>query len=128
MANTIEKQVINDGKLNYKVKVHIDGDGSGDEAATLLIDVSTLNHAPTGLVLISVNSALVGFTAELEWDATTNIHFWEIPDYDHSINLGEAGIPNNAGAGVTGDVDITTTGLGAGDTGHMVLLFEKRYD
>ena len=38
-----------------------------------------------------------------------------------------SGIPNNAGSGVTGDLDFTTVGAGAGDTYMIVLELIKGY-
>lgn len=127
MANIIEKQTIVDGSRNLVVKVHIDGDGSGEETNTVLIDASTYTPAFTDLKLMKIQSNFVGFTAELIWDATTNVHGWEIPDYEQVQEFREVGgIPNSAGPGKTGDVLITTTGLGAGDTGHALLYFKKK--
>lgn len=128
MANTIQLQTINDGERNLVVKLHIDGDGSGDETATKIIDASTFTHSPVKLRLLKLAANLVGFTAELIWDATTPIHLFEIPDYDSDKDFSKfGGIPNNGGVGVTGDVLITTTGLGAADTGHVILHFIKTY-
>ena len=128
MANTVEVQTINDGDRNLVIKVHIDGDGSGEETATNIVDISTLSGSPTSLRLLSILSGFVGFSAELLWDATADVHLFEIPDYELDMCFKHfGGIPNNAGAGVTGDVLITTTGLGLGDTGHAVLHFIKTY-
>lgn len=128
MANTIQLQTINDGEVNLVVKLHIDGDGTGDEAATKIIDASTFNFSPAKLRLLSISSNFIGFTAELIWEATTPVHLFEIPDYDSEKDFSKfRGIPNNGGVGVTGDVLLTTTGLGAGDTGHAVLHFIKTY-
>lgn len=127
MANTIETQTIVDGSSNLVVKIHIDGDGTGDEAVTVLIDASTYSPAFTNSRLMHIHSNLVGFSAELIWDATTNVHAWICPDYDQDQDFTHVGgIPNNTGAGRTGDVLITTTGLGAGDTGHIMLWFKKK--
>ena len=128
MANLIEKQTVMDGERNLVVKAHIEGDGSGEETATFLIDMSAYSNSPTSLKLLHLKAALTGFSAELYWDATSDIHLFNVPDFDVDQDFGDfGGIPNNAGTGVTGDVNITTTGLGAGDTGHIVLHFLKKY-
>ena len=128
MTNTIEAQTINDGERNLVVKVHIDGDGSGEETATLLIDMSAYNNSPTSLRLDRVQAALTGFSVELLWDATTDVHATNIPDFDVSQDFGHiGGLNNNAGTGVTGDVNFSTVGLGSGDTGTMMLYFTKKY-
>lgn len=124
MANTIQTQVLNNGPRNLALKIHIDGDGSGDEAATQLIDASVYHTGD--IVLVGMESQCVGFSAELMWDATTDVHCMQIPDYDVDLDLRDiGGIRNNAGAGKTSDVNITTTGLGLGDSGHIILHFRK---
>lgn len=129
MANTITKQTIIDGSKYLYVNIHIHGDGSGEESATTLIDASTYTPAFTNCTLMGIHSTLNGFTAELLWDATTDVHLISIPDYQFNLN-GEqigwgAGIPNNAGAGKTGDINITTVGLGANDHGSIILELRK---
>lgn len=129
MANTITKHTIQDGSKNLVVKVHILGDGTGEETALVLLDASSYTPAFTSGKLIGVHSALNGFTAHLDWDATANIPLLDIPDYEYNLN-GEqigwfGGIPNNAGAGKTGDILMTTIGLGAGDHGTLILEIRK---
>ena len=127
MANTVETQTIVDGSRNLVVKVHIHGDGTGDESETLLIDASSYTPAATSLKLMEVKSNFVGFTAELIWDATTNVHAWQMPDYEQRQEFWQVGgIPSNVGAGETGDVLITTSNLGNGDSGTALLFFKKR--
>ena len=37
------------------------------------------------------------------------------------------GIPNNAGSGVTGDIDSTTVGHSSGDAYSIILVLNKNY-
>ena len=127
MANTITKQTLIDGDRNLVVHIHIDGDGSGEETDTVLIDASTYAPAFTNSKLIRVEATLNGFTIDLNWDATTNIPLISIPDYDFNVDFSRyGGITNNTGVGKTGDVVFTTTGLGATDHGFMILEFKKK--
>ena len=131
MANLIEKQTIQDGERNLVLKIHIDGDGSGEETSTLLIDVSSYAGSPTELVLKEIKAGLTGFSLELLWDATTDVHLFNVPDFDVDQSFDTSmfsGIPNNAGTGKTGDINFTTVGLGATDTGHIWMWFIKKYD
>ena len=131
MANTIELQTIVDGPRHLVVKVHIHGEAAGsDESETVLIDASTYTPAFTSCTLIGIHSSLVGFTAELLWDATTNISLIDLPDYEYNLNGHQigwfSGIPNNAAAGKTGDILITTTGMTtAADHGTIILELRK---
>lgn len=133
MANTISKQTILDGDRNLVVKVTIVGDNTGDESATQLIDMSTYaartsDDAPVdSLQLLCVSSSLEGWSARLLWDATADVDLLHLPSgnyFDDFQRFG--GIPNNAGAGVTGDINITTVGLGT-ENGHLTLHFKKKY-
>lgn len=132
MANTITKQTIVDSERNLVVKVTIAGDNSGDESATLLIDLSDYapserEGAPTSVKLMRVIGSLDGFTATLEWDADSNVDAWTIPADASHVDFGLfGGLVNNAGIGVTGDIAISTNGLGS-ENGSFVLEMVKRY-
>lgn len=126
MANTITTQVLDNGPRNLALNIFITGDGTGEETNTLLVDASA--YGATDLVLSRVWANLSGFTLDLIWDATANVPFLHIADYDisylpHLID----GITNNAGSGKTGDVLFSTTGLGSGDKGSLILHFKKKY-
>lgn len=127
MVNSIEKQTIVNGPKNLVVKAHIDGDGSGEETDTILINVS--DYAATEVSIIGIHTTLSGFTADLIWDATANVACINIPDYEYNLN-GDikhfGGLPNNAGAGKTGDILITTIGLGASEHGTIILEMKKK--
>lgn len=125
MANTIETQVFENGPRNLCLKIHIDGDGSGDETTKRIVDVSQYNCPE--VKLMTLQATLVGFTLEFIWEASSNLHALEVPDYDVNQDFSRiGGLSNNAGAGKTGDLLMTTTGLGSGDTGHIVLCMRKR--
>lgn len=125
MANTVEIQTLVNGQRNLVLKIHIDGDGSGEETATTIVDVSA--YSATEVSIQSLQSTLSGFTAEILWDADTDKHAFNIADFDVNQDFRRyGGLINNAGAGKTGDIKITTVGLGSGDTGHIVLAMKKR--
>lgn len=130
MANTITKQTIIDGSKNLVVKIHISGDGSGEETDTVLIDASSYSPAFIDANLIGVHGALSGFSANLQWDATANVPLINLPDYEYNLDGKQigwfGGIPNDSGAGKTGDILITTSGLGAGDIGTIILELKKK--
>ena len=127
MAATITKQVLVNGSVNLVINVHIDGDAGGDVSAALLIDMSA--YAPVGeaLRLMEVESHLSGFSAEFLWDATTPAHAFVGGDgeYHHNYNK-VGGLINDGGAGVTGDMLITTSGLTTNKFGNVLLSFKKK--
>ena len=63
------------------------------------------------------------------WDATTDVFAWMLPqNSNYLMDLSSfGGIPNNAGAGVTGDVLFTTLDASSGDTYTVVLEMVKHY-
>lgn len=131
MAATVTKQTIVDGSRILIVNIHIDGDAGGDLSAATLIDASSYSPPFTDCAIKAVHSNLNGFTAELLWDATADVHAISLADYEatygHSELMGRhGGIPNNAGAGKTGDINITTVGLGANDHGTIQIELVKK--
>lgn len=122
MANSIATQVLEDGRRNTVIKWTIVGDGSGDEAATVLFDASAYKTASTANKLWEIEFSSVGASAILYWDATADVPLLSIPaNHSEKMCFGNiGGIINNAGAGITGDVLITTDGLAAND--HMTII------
>lgn len=114
-------QVIEDGPRNYIIKV----DGAGGDTLATLVNVSTLDPPCTKLRLLKLwyNFDPAG-TAELFWEATSNVSILNVfGSNDADMNFYRfGGIPNNAGAGVTGNVLLTTK---ATTPFSMVLHFLK---
>ena len=66
---------------------------------------------------------------DLEFDATTNVLAIPLPadsTGDEYYDL-FTGIPNNAGSGVTGDIDFTTVGHSNGDSYSIILVLTKNF-
>jgi hypothetical protein len=65
----------------------------------------------------------------IEFDASTNVLAMPLPadsTGDEYYDL-FTGIPNNAGSGVTGDIDFTTVGHSDGDSYSIILVLTKIY-
>jgi hypothetical protein len=96
-------QVIEEGFRNYIIKVT----GTGAEIDAKIVDVSALNPPCTRVRLKKITYSLdPADSMELKWDATSPEIFLNLNgsnDADMCFE-GTAGIPNNAGAGVTGDI------------------------
>ena len=125
MALTITKQTIHDGERNLVVKVHLLGD-TNEVTATQLIDVSSYAGSPDNVKVMRIVAALENFHCTLLWDATTDVSFVDIPfgDSDQDFTT-EGGLVNNAGTGKTGDIMLTTRGVGT-EEGTFVLHMKKR--
>jgi hypothetical protein len=68
-------------------------------------------------------------SVKIDFDASTNVLAWNlIADYSDNLDFsGFSGIPNNAGSGVTGDIDFTTVGHSSGDSYTIVMKVLKHY-
>lgn len=129
MALTITKQTIHDGPRNLVVKVHLLGD-SIDATAVQLINVSDYSNPTPGVgasvKVMRIVSTLENFHCTLLWDAITDVSFADIPAGNHDQKFDkEGGLVNNAGAGITGDIMLTTRGIGV-EEGTFVLHMRKR--
>lgn len=127
MANAITKQTIIDGSRKLVVKVHIYGDGTGEETDTVLIDASTYSPASTDLKIVEIQSNLAGFAVHLIWNANVNLDAFTLDsgDANHDFSC-FAGLKNNSGVGKNGDILFSTIGLVATNEGTIILTLEKR--
>ena len=134
MADAVTSQTIQDGERNLVMKFTNVSDGTG-ESAVKKVDVSALATNSKGQTCTKVKIqriywATVGMSVTLDFDATSNVLLIGLPadstgdEYYDSFT----GIPNNAGSGVTGDIDLTTTGHSSGDSYMIILEMIKEYD
>lgn len=130
MANTITKTTLIDGPRNLVQLINIDGDASGNETNTVLVDRSTFVPTDgTELVVEKIEGLLSGFTAVLSFDATTDLPFVMFPNGDWFCHDWTAigGISSNkAGAGANGDILLTTTGLETDATDAATFILHMR--
>jgi hypothetical protein len=133
MADAVTSQTILDGERLFIAKFTNISDGTGETAVTK-IDVSTLNPNSFGLACNGVKiNKIYGTTHGMEvrilWDATTDVFAWQIPQNSNYLMdfSSFGGIPNNAGAGVTGDLLFTTADASSGDMYSIVLECLKTY-
>lgn len=127
MANTIDTKIEQNGPRNFVVAVQITGDGSGDATLVPLIT------APADSQLLSVwraTGSFVGFGAALFWEHSTTASSkqalvlndaWGCYEFARSGGL----INTVSAASRTGNIRLSTYGLGNGDHGTMLLEFHK---
>lgn len=124
MANTVSLQEIVNGPRNYVLKVNIQGDGSGEETATVVADASLLGVDT--LCIKRIQSSLEGFQTTLNWGGATQVPIVELPDDVSEFDGRQfGGFKNNKTANYDGDITITTVGLGAADEGTILLECTK---
>lgn len=111
-------QIINDGPRNLVIKV----DGTGAETNTKIVDVTTLSPPCTTLSLASIVYSLApAAVMQLLWEATADVVAWNLFGSGGVVApfMLTSGIPNNAGAGVTGNVLLSG---GAASTNYSIYL------
>jgi hypothetical protein len=133
MADAVTSQTILDGERLFIGKFTNISDGTG-ESGVVKIDVSALNANASGLACngIKINKVwaqTVGMSIDILWDATTDLLCETVPENQFYLMdySSFGGLPNNAGAGKTGDVLFTTVGAAAGDRYTIVIEGIKTY-
>lgn len=133
MADAVTSQTILDGERLFIAKFTNISDGTGETAVTK-IDVSTLNPnsfglACNGVKLNKIYGTTHGMEVRILWDATTDQFAWQIPQNSNYLMdfSSFGGIPNNAGAGKTGNLLFSTADASAGDMYTIVLECLKTY-
>jgi hypothetical protein len=125
MADEVTTDIIVDGSKNTVIKLTNVSDGTG-EAAVVKVDVSALEGAPSSVKIMKVIYSCSDMSVNLLWDATANVLALTLPQGSDTLDFSEGGaILNNAGAGVTGDILLTTVGAAAGDTYSIMLYLKK---
>ena len=134
MADTVTSQTIQDGEKIAILKFTNESDGTG-ESSVKKVDVSALTtnsvgESCTGVTIGRIYWATRGMGVDIEFDASTNVLAIPLPadsTGDEYYDDRFTGIPNNAGSGVTGDIDFTTVGHSSGDAYSIILVLNKNY-
>jgi hypothetical protein len=131
MVDTVTSQTVFDGERVAVMKFTNISDGTG-ESAVLKVDVSALNpsawsKACDGVTLERIHCSVNGMSVAILWDATTDLPAFIAAPGVYTFDFTKLQLPNNTGAGKTGDVLFTTVGASAGDTYTIVLEMVKSY-
>lgn len=129
MANSVNTQTILDGPRNCVIKVEGILDTS-DLAAQTLVDPATLSamQPATGEKAATVAIQRITFEVEdglevrLAWDATTPTRIAQLTGRGTAKYGHFEGLTNNAGAGITGKVLISTEGWTTGAKSFTLVL------
>lgn len=123
MADVYVNQVY-DGARNAVFKITDVSDGTGLVAQNVT-NVASLSPNPgVHLKLRKLRFTIAGMSVRLQWAATTPVDLWILnpgEDFLDFETIFSGGLPNNAGAGVTGDIILTTIGAGANSNFSIVL-------
>lgn len=111
--STLAAQTLQDGNRNLIVKLTGVMDVT-NFSATLAIDVSTYSPAPTEVRIDRIEWSMTdAVECQLYWDATTDVLITTLSDVGVHEFKDIGGLINNAGAGKTGDIMISSTGAAA---------------
>jgi hypothetical protein len=129
MADLVTSQTLVDNATWTVMKFTNTSDGNG-ESAVLKVDVSALTPAASRVTIAKIYYSVAGMVARLIWDATTDVTIVDLQgdgcmDFDSGPCPEFRGITNNAGAGITGDVLLTTVGHTSGDSYSIILVMRK---
>jgi hypothetical protein len=134
MADAVANQTIQDGPKTAIFRFTNVSDGTG-ESAVVKVDASALASDPvtkeacTSVSIECIWYTTVGMGVKILFDATADVLAWQLREDDsRTIDFRDfSGVPNNAGAGKTGDIAFTTVGAGVGDVYVVVLQVRKHY-
>lgn len=123
MADAVTTQVLINGERNVVIKLTNISDGTGEAAVT---KVAAATYG-TGLAIQRIHYSTFGMGVQILWDATADVLAWYVPaDSDGTFDFTRfAGISNNGGAGVTGNIQFTTVGHTANDVYSIILEMTK---
>jgi hypothetical protein len=124
MADAVASQTLVDGAKNVVMKFTSVSDGTGESAVTK-VDVSALTGAPSRVKINKIHYSTSGMIVRLLWDATTDVTILELQGEGCFDATGFGGLYNNAGTGVTGDIQLTTIGHTNLDSYSLILEMEK---
>lgn len=128
MADAVTTTITHESKSLIEVILTNVSDGTG-EAAVTKVDVSALTPACDEVSLVECEYVTYGMAVRLLWDATADVVALLIPQDQHGKFCFKDSVRgvlrNSAGAGKTGDVQLTTVGHTSGDTYWIRLVFKK---
>ena len=112
MAISIQTQ--HDGERNLVVNAKITDNAGGDYVDQVLLSASSFSPAPKTLRLQYIQTSALGANAVLDSDGTTNATIVNLPDGESVFDYSKMDSLENKATNPTGDILITTAGLGAG--------------
>ena len=128
MANVLSTQILVDGERNVVVKITGVLDTS-NVSATTVVDPASFTPLPTNFRVDRVDYSVDNpLAVRLVWDATADVDILTLFQSGNMKFAKIGGLRNNAGAGVTGKIQLLTQGYTAGTlTFSVVLTLIKMY-
>lgn len=134
MVDAVTSQTLVDNQTTAVILLTNISDGTGESLVTKVnvanLAANALGQACTGVSIQKLHTACHGMEFRLFWGASSNVFFFGSAQnnqytFDFS-NFG--GLRNNAGAGKTGNILLSTADQTLGDTYSIVLEMTKYYN
>ena len=134
MPDAVTSQTLVDNQTTAIMLFTNISDGTGESLVTKVnvanLTANALGQACTGVSIQKIHTACHGMEFRLFWGASSNVFFFGSAQnnqytFDFS-NFG--GLRNNAGAGKTGNILLSTADQTLGDTYTIVLEMTKYYN
>lgn len=123
MADTYGNNVY-DGARNCVFSLTDFSDGTGLSAQNVTNVANLVPNPGVHLKLRRIQFAINGMSVRLQWNASTPVDIALLSPGENVIDysrLYSGGLTNNAGAGVTGDIILTTEGASANSNFTIIL-------
>lgn len=126
MAVSATVQLLELGPRNVVYQLTGLGDGQGQETNVVKVNVANLQNPPPKNMRIERFSGVVDYgVVELFWEAAVPVRF-AVLSGQFNIDFNRfGGLPNNAGAGKTGNVLLSTLGFELNSTYTILLEMVK---
>lgn len=122
MANQVNTQILVDGARNAVVKITGVLDTS-NVSSTVIIDPASFSPKPTAFRIDHLDYSISDpLEVRLQWDATTPIDILPIAGRGRMSFWNFGGLQDNGGAGVTGKINLLTTGYTSGTLVFSVVV------
>lgn len=134
MVDAVTSRTLVDNQTTAIVLLTNISDGTGESLVAKVTPsafaANALGQACQDVSVRRIHAANNGMEFRLFWGATSNVFFYgSSQNTSYTFDLsGFGGITNNAGAGKTGIILLTTANAGAGDTYTIILEMNKYYD
>ena len=133
MVDTVATETLLDGERLVIQKFTNNSDGTGETAVAKVIVANlapnSFGKACTGVKINKIWANTHGMEVRFVWGADTNLFCWMIPqNTTYAMDFDSfGGLPNNAGAGKTGNLLFSTADASAGDMYTIILECIKTY-
>jgi len=122
MANVVSTQILEDGERNAVVKITGVLDTS-NVSATTIVDPASYSPVPTQFRIDQIDYSMSdALQIRLFWDATADVDILPISGRGTMNFKNFGGLSNNAGAGKTGKIQLSTNGWTSGTEVFSVVL------